>query len=41
MPKKIDHELRKENILKTALSVFADVGYRESAVLRMFSFLSS
>ena len=30
MPKKIDHELRKENILKTALSVFADVGYREA-----------
>lgn len=30
MPKKIDHEKRKENILKTALAVFADVGYREA-----------
>lgn len=30
MPKKIDHEERKENILKTALNVFADVGYREA-----------
>lgn len=30
MPKKIDHEERKERILKTALKVFADVGYRDS-----------
>lgn len=30
MPKKIDHDARKENILKTALEVFADVGYREA-----------
>ena len=30
MPKKIDHEERKENILRTALSVFADEGYRDS-----------
>ncbi len=30
MPKKIDHEMRKEIILKTALEVFADVGYRDA-----------
>ncbi len=30
MPKKIDHETRKENILKTALDVFAEVGYKEA-----------
>lgn len=30
MPKKIDHEERKERILKTALRVFADVGYKDS-----------
>ena len=30
MPKKIDHEERKENILRTALKVFAEVGYREA-----------
>lgn len=30
MPKKIDHEERKETILKTALAVFAEVGYKEA-----------
>ncbi|MGI6466113.1 MAG: TetR/AcrR family transcriptional regulator [Sphaerochaetaceae bacterium] len=30
MPKKIDHEKRKENILQTALQVFAREGYRDS-----------
>ncbi len=30
MPKKIDHEERKEIILKTALAVFAEVGYKEA-----------
>ncbi|MEA4861529.1 MAG: TetR/AcrR family transcriptional regulator [Sphaerochaeta sp.] len=30
MPKKIDHELRKEKILQTALKVFAREGYRDS-----------
>ncbi|MBK5200579.1 MAG: TetR/AcrR family transcriptional regulator [Spirochaetaceae bacterium] len=30
MPKKIDHELRKERILKTALDVFAREGYKDS-----------
>ena len=30
MPKKIDHEERKENILRTALSVFAEEGYHNS-----------
>lgn len=30
MPKKIDHEERKEHILKAALRVFADVGYRDA-----------
>ena len=30
MPKKIDHEERKERILKTALAVFAEVGYKDS-----------
>lgn len=30
MPKKIDHEERKEHILKSALEVFADVGYRDA-----------
>ena len=30
MPKKIDHEERKEHILKTALDVFAREGYRDS-----------
>lgn len=30
MPKKIDHEKRKEKILQTALKVFAREGYRDS-----------
>lgn len=30
MPKKIDHNLRKEKILKTALVVFAREGYKDS-----------
>lgn len=30
MPKKIDHEARKEKILQTALNVFAREGYRDS-----------
>lgn len=30
MPKRIDHELRKERILKTALVVFAREGYKDS-----------
>lgn len=30
MPKKIDHEQRKEKILQTALKVFAREGYRDS-----------
>ena len=30
MPKRIDHEERKEKILKTALDVFAKEGYRDS-----------
>lgn len=30
MPKKIDHELRKEKILRTALEVFAKEGYKDS-----------
>ncbi|NLZ77260.1 MAG: TetR/AcrR family transcriptional regulator [Spirochaetales bacterium] len=30
MPKKIDHEARKERILQTALDVFAREGYRDS-----------
>ncbi len=30
MPKKIDHEARKERILQTALKVFAREGYRDS-----------
>jgi len=30
MPKKIDHERRKEKILKTALDVFAREGYKDS-----------
>ena len=30
MPKKIDHEKRKINILKTALEVFSEEGYKES-----------
>jgi AcrR family transcriptional regulator len=30
MPKKIDHEERKEKILQTALKVFAREGYRDS-----------
>lgn len=30
MPKKIDHEERKEKILKTALEVFSEVGYRDA-----------
>ena len=30
MPKRIDHELRKEKILKTALVVFAREGYKDS-----------
>ena len=30
MPKKIDHEERKENILRTALEVFAAEGYHDS-----------
>lgn len=30
MPKKINHELRKEKILKTALDVFAKEGYKDS-----------
>ena len=30
MPKKIDHEERKEKILHTALKVFAREGYRDS-----------
>lgn len=30
MPKKINHDLRKEKILKTALAVFAREGYKDS-----------
>ena len=30
MPKKLDHELRKEENLQTALKVFAREGYRDS-----------
>ena len=30
MPKKIDHEERKEKILQTALKVFGREGYRDS-----------
>ena len=30
MPKKIDHEKRKEKILQTALKVFAREGYKDA-----------